>query len=111
MGAWTWRNARALDRRLRAEGIEAIAGIEQSPSEDACHRSTVSAVLRMLRTTCLVRAGVLQRWDADHAFPRPLIVGVDLRSAGGFAAHAWLAGDSHSARFSEIHRRPPSFRG
>jgi hypothetical protein len=110
VAAWTWTQARRLPEALSRRGIDAIATIEPSPPAAAVHRSTVSAVLRLAGTTCLVRSAVLQRWDADHGRPRPLVVGVAREHEGGFEAHAWLEGESEGdgdgLGFVEVHRRP-----
>jgi len=48
-------------------------------------------VLRRRGESCLVRAVVLQAWEAAHGRRRDLIVGVT--DPAGFRAHAWLEGD------------------
>lgn len=105
--AWTWRSARRLAGRLNREGMTALAGMNPAPPLGQHHRAVVGAVLRLLGVTCLVRSAVLQRWDADHDRPRPLVIGV-AREGDGFAAHAWLEGERSGAGFTELHRRPPA---
>ncbi len=105
---WAWSAGRRLERSLRTHGIEAIDGVESPPSVGARHRSVVSAVLRLTGATCLVRSAVLQRWDAAHDRPRPLVVGVARQPGGGIAAHAWLDGEPSANGFVELHRRPPA---
>lgn len=105
---WAWVEGRRLLRELHREGIEATAMVRPAPATEARHRPIVVAVLRMSGATCLVRSAVVQRWDADHGRPRPLVVGVTRDAQGGFAAHAWLDGEPDGARFVELHRRAPA---
>jgi hypothetical protein len=104
--AWTRAGVRRLQHDLRADGIDAVAAVPPAPAVDDRHRSTVSGLLRLLGATCLVRAALLQRWDADHGRRREIVIGV-ARHEGGVAAHAWLAGDS-GGRFVELYRHPPA---
>lgn len=104
--AWTWAGARRLRNDLGAGGIGAVAELPPSPPLDDRHRATVSGLLRLLGATCLVRAALLQRWDADHGRRREIVIGV-ARKEDGVAAHAWLAGDS-GGRFLELYRHPPA---
>ena len=103
--AWTWTGTRGLRDELRGEGIDAVAAIAPSPAVDDRHRQTVSALLRLLGATCLVRAAILQRWDVDHGHPRDIVIGVARKDAG-VAAHAWLAGEGGGQGFVELYRRP-----
>ncbi len=48
-------------------------------------------MLRRRGESCLVKAIVLQAWQAAHGRRRDLIVGVT--DPAGFEAHAWLEGD------------------
>ena len=48
-------------------------------------------MLRRTGDSCLVRAIVVQAWEAAHGRHRDLIVGVT--GATDFRAHAWLDGD------------------
>jgi len=52
-------------------------------------------VLRRRGESCLVKAIVLQAWEAAHGRRRDLIVGVT--DPTEFRAHAWLEGDPHHA--------------
>lgn len=104
---WTWSEARRLPGPLARDGIQAIGLIEPPPPAAGRHRSTVCAVLRLAGATCLVRSAVLQRWDADHAGGRPLVVGVARDPEGGIVAHAWLDGEADGTEFIELHRRAP----
>jgi hypothetical protein len=110
VAAWTWSEARRLAESLRRDGIDAIDTVQPAPPAAARLRRTVSAVLHLAGATCLVRSAVLQRWDADHDRPRPLVVGVARDQDGGFEAHAWLEGDGdlEAEGFVELHRRPPA---
>ncbi len=107
VAAWTWSEARRLAGSLGREGMGAIGALHPSPAVPAVHRATVSAVLDLARSTCLVRSAVLHRWDADHDRPRYLVVGVT-RDGDGIAAHAWLDGDPDAEGYVELHRHPPA---
>jgi hypothetical protein len=87
-----------------------LADISPSPAGGANHRALVSVVLGLARATCLVRSAVLQRWDADHGRPLPLLVGVARNGDGRIEAHAWLDGERSGQGFVELHRRPPPAR-
>lgn len=104
---WTWSEARRLADALRRDGVQALGSPRPAPPVSAHHRATVSSVLRLTGATCLVRAAVLQRWDADHGRPRPLVVGVARDRSDDVAAHAWLEGDPDGDGFVELHRFPP----
>ena len=86
--------------------MDAMDHIRPAPDVDARHRRTVAGLLRVTGATCLVRSAVVQRWDADHGIPRPLVIGVSRDDDSGVAAHAWLEGERHD-QFEELHRRPP----
>ena len=73
----------------------------------ATQRRTVSAVLRLAGSSCLVRSAVLQRWDAAHGQLRSLMVGVTRTPDGAVVAHAWLEGDPRTEGYVELHRHPP----
>lgn len=105
--AWTWRSARRLAGRLDREGLAALEAMDPAPSLGQGDRAVVGAVLHRLGATCLVSSAVLQRWDADHHRPRPLVIGVT-REGDAFTAHAWLEGERSGAGFTELHRRPPA---
>ncbi len=104
---WAWTEGRRLPGALTRDGIDATGMVRPAPVTGAQHRLIVAAVLRLSGATCLVRSAVLQRWDADHGRPRPLVVGVARDAHGGFAAHAWLDGEDDGARFVELYRRLP----
>lgn len=101
---WTWSEARRLGGSFRRDGIRAVETIPRPPAAAGSHRPTVSAILELAGATCLVRAAILQRWDAAHDRQRPLVVGVRRGSEGDFAAHAWLDGDPGADGFVELHR-------
>jgi hypothetical protein len=104
---WTWSQSRRLCDALHYEGTRAISAIGQPPAAPGDQRDVVAAVLQRVGATCLVSAAILQRWDADHDRPRPLIIGVERSRSGGFAAHAWLDGDDGDQQFVELHRIRP----
>lgn len=96
--------AHRLGRDLKGDGLDALDRIPCAPMVTDEHRAIVSAVLRLMGATCLVRSAVLQRWDADHGHPRSLLIGVTRRDQI-FAAHAWLEGERAPGYFVELHRR------
>jgi Transglutaminase-like superfamily len=106
VGVWAWTQSRRLRSSLLDHGIDAIDAIHPSPAVAARHRTAVAAVMKRTGASCLVRSALLQRWDADHGVPRPLVVGVARDSEAGVSAHAWLEGERH-ADFEELLRRPP----
>lgn len=107
VGFWAWREARRLADRLGGKGLDAASAIAPAPAASDAQRPTVVAALDLAGATCLVRAALLQRWDADHGRRRPLVIGVGLTSEDGFAAHAWLDGDDANGDFVELHRHLP----
>lgn len=104
---WAQRAARQLVRSLAAAGLDAVP--LPPPYLPAHARRGAAGALRRTRATCLVRAKVMQAWDAAHGRSRDLVVGVTAPSRG-FRAHAWLDGDPpcHSEGFQELLRLPPS---
>ena len=88
---WALRTARRTRRLLAAEGLEAALAPPAPPPLPAEAERGVSAVLRRRGESCLVKAIVLQAWQAAHGRRRDLIVGVT--DPAGFEAHAWLDGD------------------
>ncbi|HVL05509.1 MAG TPA: lasso peptide biosynthesis B2 protein [Acidimicrobiales bacterium] len=105
VATWTARSVRLLRADLVDDGLEAISRLTEPPAARERHRTIVVGTLWCVRTSCLVRAAVLQRWDAEHGVRRSLHIGVR-RADGGVEAHAWLDGDRVDAGFSELHRRP-----
>ena len=83
--------ARRTRRLLAAEGLEAALAPPAPPRLPPEAERGVRAVLRRRGESCLVRAVVLQAWEAAHGRRRDLIVGVT--DPAGFRAHAWLEGD------------------
>jgi hypothetical protein len=67
----------------------------------------VLAVVRRRPSTCLEKALVLQRWEADHGAAADVVIGVKGPS-DGFRAHAWLETmpDVPFGAFEEIMRLP-----
>jgi hypothetical protein len=88
---WALRTARRTRRLLAAEGLEAALAPPAPPRLPPGAERGVQAVLRRRGESCLVRAIVLQAWEAAHGRRRDLIVGVT--DPAGFRAHAWLEGD------------------
>lgn len=101
---WTTTSVRQVVADLRHDGLSAISRVPPPPAGPRGDRAVVVAALRCLRANCLVRAAVLQQWDAAHGDPRALRIGVR-RSDGRLEAHAWLDGD-RVGEFSELHSRP-----
>ena len=64
------------------------------------------AVVHRRPSTCLERALVLQRWEADHGAASDVVIGV-VGPSDGFLAHAWLESVERPAiAFQEILRLP-----
>lgn len=103
VACWTVLAIRRLRRDLDAIGLEATSRLAHAPAAPVQQRRIVAALLRVAGATCLVRAAVLQRWDADHGRPRALVIGV-APSAGGYLAHAWLEGE-RAGGYVELYRR------
>lgn len=103
---WAQRAARRVRRDLAAGDLDHLAVLQPPPLPGAC-RARVMAVLGLRRDTCLIRAAVLQEWDAGQGRPRDLIIGVSAPGPG-FRAHAWLDGDPEGADdgLDEFTRRP-----
>lgn len=101
LAGWTLASARRLREVLDAQGLDAVAELPPPPPG---HQSIVRATLRLARASCLVRAGVLQRWEIHHGRRRALVIGVHRPAAGPFRAHAWLEGETVSPDFTELHR-------
>lgn len=106
---WAFSAARRTRRRLEGRGIDAALEVAPPPPLPWEAERGVRAMLHLLGARCLVRAVVLQAWDAAHDRHRDLVVGV--RLAEGLQAHAWLEaasddGEQEGRAFVEILRRP-----
>ena len=104
--AWALVALRRTGRDLAARGLDG-ARVAPPPRLPASARAGVIAVVRRRPSTCLERALVLQRWEADHGAGGDVIIGV--RGPGdGFRAHAWLETmpDGPPGTFEEILRLP-----
>ncbi|MGH2705322.1 MAG: lasso peptide biosynthesis B2 protein [Actinomycetota bacterium] len=103
---WATRAARTARRQLHDGGLDAVR-LPTVPRLPNRARPGVTAALRPASVTCLMRALVVQAWDAAHGRPRDLIIGVTSPKSG-FQAHAWLQDDPpcHSDGFRELTRRP-----
>ena len=104
--AWAVLALRRARRDLAARGLEGV-WVASPPRLPASARVGVLAVVRRRPSTCLERALVLQRWEADHGEPTDVVIGV--RGGGDdFRAHAWLEGmpDAGPHAFHEILRLP-----
>jgi hypothetical protein len=102
--AWAVVALRRTGRDLAAHGLEG-ARVMPPPRLPASARAGVLAVVRRRPSTCLERALVLQRWDADHGAAGDVVIGV-VGPGDGFRAHAWLesAPDGAPDRFQELLR-------
>jgi Transglutaminase-like superfamily len=88
---WALGTARRTRRLLAVEGLEAALAPPAPPPLPPEAERGVRAALSRRGESCLVRAIVLQSWEASHGRGRDLIVGVT--DPAGFKAHAWLEGD------------------
>ena len=104
--AWAFVALRRTGRDLATHGLEG-ARVSPPPRLPASARAGVLAVVRRRPSTCLERALVLQRWDADHGARGDVIIGVR-GPRDGFRAHAWLETmpDGPPGVFEEILRLP-----
>jgi hypothetical protein len=102
--AWALVALRRTGRELAAHGLDG-ARVAPPPMLPASARPGVLAVVRRRPSTCLERALVLQRWDADHDSGSDVIIGVR-GPRDGFRAHAWLESmpDGPPGTFQEIFR-------
>jgi transglutaminase superfamily protein len=106
LACWAWRAIRAARQGVRRGGL---SDIRLPPVPGAGERAGrgVRAVLDRSNASCLVRALVLQAWEASRGRPRDLVIGVTAPS-DDFEAHAWLDGDEPPTGrpFSELVRQP-----
>jgi hypothetical protein len=102
---WTWTVVRSTRRALRREPFGAVA-VPPPPALPSSAFRGVRVVLRRQDPTCLERSLVLQRWLASHGDLRDVIIGVSAPSEG-FAAHAWLEGETPSLPYRELTRLAP----
>lgn len=106
---WALRAQRQARRGLKRDGLQ-CQPLLPPPSLPARGERGVHAVLRRTGATCLVRAVVLQAWQASSGPAPDVVIGVTAPSRG-FRAHAWLDGEPacHSDGFEELTRlRSPS---
>lgn len=104
--AWAWRAIRTAQRGYAARKLHEVA-VPSPPGvlpDDAVRG--VHAMLVRTSQRCLVRATVLQAWEAGQGRDRALIIGVT-KPSDDFRAHAWLDGDPpcHSDGYEELLRR------
>ena len=104
--AWALLALRRARHDLAARGLEGV-WVASPPRLPASARIGVLAVVRRKPSTCLERALVLQRWEADHGLPSDVVIGVR-GASDAFRAHAWLDGmpDAGPLAFHEILRLP-----
>src|SRR5690348_16415291 len=72
---WAHTALRRSKRQLAARGLEGTY-VTPPPRLPASARTGVLAVVRRRPHTCLERALVLQRWEADHGAASDVIIGV-----------------------------------
>jgi hypothetical protein len=103
---WAAVSLRRASSDLAEHGL-AGAHVAAPPRLPASARAGVMAVVRRRPSTCLERALVLQRWEAEHGVESDVIIGVT-GLGDGFAAHAWLEAipDAPPGIFEEILRLP-----
>lgn len=105
-GWWALRAQRHARRELKEHGLQ-CSPLPRPPTLPARGERGVLSVLRRTGATCLVRAMVLQAWQAAHGRTADVVIGVTAPSQG-FRAHAWLDGEAacHSTGFEELTRLP-----
>jgi len=103
---WAFLALRRARRDLAGHGLGGV-WVPGPPRLPASARIGVLAVVRRQPSTCLERALVLQRWEADHGAPSDVVIGVR-GASDNFQAHAWLEGmpDARPDVFREILRLP-----
>lgn len=103
---WTWRAARRAARSYEGPPFGPPT-LPRVPAVPEAARRGMLGVLRRSRASCLIRATVVQAWEAAHGRPRDLLIGVT-SPGSGFRAHAWLDGDPpHSDEgYVELFRHP-----
>jgi hypothetical protein len=104
--AWALLALRRARRDLAAHGLQGV-WVASPPRLPASARVGLLAVVGRRPSTCLERALVLQRWEADHGVPSDVVIGVR-GASDNFQAHAWLEGmpDTGPHAFHEILRLP-----
>jgi transglutaminase superfamily protein len=104
--AWAYAALRRTSRSLARDGLQG-AHVDPPPRLPASAGAGVFAVARRRPATCLERALVLQRWEAEHGDPADVLIGVR-GASGDFRAHAWLETmpDAPPGAFEIIHRLP-----
>jgi hypothetical protein len=106
---WAVVALRRARRDLARDGLQG-AHVAPPPRLPASAGAGVFAVVRRKPSTCLEKALVLQRWEADHGAAADVIIGV--QGAHDFRAHAWLETmpDAPDGSFQEIMRLPAPVR-
>ena len=104
--AWAFLALRRTRRSLAAHGLQG-ARVAPPPRLPDSAGAGVLAVARRWPATCLERALVLQRWEAEHGGPADVVIGVR-GAVDDFRAHAWLETmpDAPPGAFEVIHRLP-----
>jgi Transglutaminase-like superfamily len=103
---WAFIALRRARRDLAARGLDGTY-VAPPPRLPVAARAGVFAVVLRRPNTCLERALVLQRWEADHGASSDVIIGV-VAPGADFVAHAWLETmpDAPPGAFQEIMRLP-----
>lgn len=104
---WAHRALRVTKRRLRRDGLLAVA--PAPPVLPVGASRGVVGVLRRRSDTCLERALVLQAWLRAHGELRDVVIGVR-KGGAGFEAHAWVDAEGlpdGAGEYDELHRRAP----
>lgn len=103
---WAARELARLRRDLRRRGIGGAAVTRPPALPDASVRG-VDAALRRLGASCLERSLVRQKWYFARGIGRDVILGVTAPRSG-FAAHAWLDGETaEQGSYHELRRLAP----
>ena len=104
IAGWATRAWWRVHREIRTRPLADVVVPAPPTGRPGRGRGSVQFTVRLLGSSCLERALVLQRWEEAGSRPRDVVVGVCLVD-DRMRAHAWLDGEDPRGDFVEIHRR------
>ena len=104
IAGWATRAWWRVHREIRTRPLADVVVPAPPAGRPGRGRGSVQFTVRLLGSSCLERALVLQRWEEAGSRPRDVVVGVCLVD-DRMQAHAWLDGEDPRGDFVEIHRR------